>query len=303
MSVSELIIKYYKKVCASKKEKMLMKFSFNGNELSPDDEGTLIKDVGMRDYSTILITLDEPMTTAPYQIPKQSETDPKHEVSQQYVQLQKEYHQYEQPESKGSVLLNDVLKEEEDYNKYYKKHKTENFKNTDNKKFYNINNNDKFEINNSSIYNQKYISKKNYGYQAKINIGYKKPIFAINDNDNNDNVVNNLMYQLNEERQKIIRLEKELSLAKQKIKQLEDKDEKTLAINFISYDEKINYTMKCMSNDMFSNIERIIYSEFPECKTKNLIFMKNGNVININETLEKNGIKNGDSIILKYQIN
>ena len=54
---------------------------------------------------------------------------------------------------------------------------------------------------------------------------------------------------------------------------------------------------------MFSNIERIIYSEFPECKTKNLIFMKNGNVININETLEKNGIKNGDSIILKYQIN
>ena len=58
MSVSELITKYYQKVCASIKEKMLMKFSFNGNELSPDDKGTLIKDVGMKDYSSIIITLD-----------------------------------------------------------------------------------------------------------------------------------------------------------------------------------------------------------------------------------------------------
>ena len=94
MAVSELIQKYYKKVCASKKEKMLMKFSFNGNELSPD-EGTLLKDVGMKDYSSVQITLDEPMTTQPYQVPKQPEPEPKHEEPPQYEQPQEEP-QYEQ---------------------------------------------------------------------------------------------------------------------------------------------------------------------------------------------------------------
>ena len=94
MAVSELIQKYYKKVCASKKEKMLMKFSFNGNELSPD-EGTLLKEVGMKDYSSVQITLDEPMTTQPYQVPKQPEPEPKHEEPPQYEQPQEEP-QYEQ---------------------------------------------------------------------------------------------------------------------------------------------------------------------------------------------------------------
>ena len=94
MAVSELIQKYYKKVCASKKEKMLMKFSFNGNELSPD-EGTLLKEVGMKDYSSVQITLDEPMTTQPYQVPKQPEPEPKHEEPPQNEQPQEEP-QYEQ---------------------------------------------------------------------------------------------------------------------------------------------------------------------------------------------------------------
>ena len=282
--------------------------------------------------------------------------------------------------NKGTALLNDFLKSEDDYNKFYndiyfsnqnvyfeykisdklilnvlnfKKHKTKNIDNNNfsnininnnnlnNEKVYagnniytdnllanspnffynniNLNNlpnkyinpffdnnpniinnqNNEFEINNnSSIYNnQKYISiNNNYGYQAKINMEYNEPIFAMNNNDNIDNC---LMNQFNDERQKIMRLEKELYLAKQKIKELEDKEEKTIAINFI-LSEKINYTMKCMSNDIFSNIERIIYNEYPEYKTKNVIFVIKGNIINKNETLEKNGIKNGDSITLIY---
>ena len=87
MSVSELITKYYKKVCASKKEKMIMKFNFNGNDLSPED-GSLLKDIGMKDYSSVQITLDEPMTSAPYQPPKQPE--PKQEEPPQEEPPQEE---------------------------------------------------------------------------------------------------------------------------------------------------------------------------------------------------------------------
>jgi len=95
MAVSELITKYYKKICASKKEKMIMKFNFGDKELSPD-EGTLLKDIGMKDYSCVQITLDEPMTSAPYQPPKQPE--PKQEEPPQEEPPQEEPPQEEPPQ-------------------------------------------------------------------------------------------------------------------------------------------------------------------------------------------------------------
>ena len=100
MSVSELITKYYKKVCASKKEKMIMKFNFNGNEISPED-GSLLKEIGMKDYSNIQITLDEPMTSAPYQPPKQPE--PKQEEPPQEEPPQEEPPQEEPPQEEPPI--------------------------------------------------------------------------------------------------------------------------------------------------------------------------------------------------------
>ena len=203
------------------------------------------------------------------------------------------------------------MKSEDDYNKFYNdiyfsnqnvyfEYKISdklilnvlNFKKHDTK---NIDNNNFSDIN---IYNDNL----NNGRVYVDNNIYTDNLLANSPNFfyNNINLNNLPNTQLNEERQKIMRLEKELYLAKQKIKELEDKEEKTVAINFILSDEKINYTMKCMSNDIFSNIERIIYNEYPEYKTKNVIFVIKGNIINKNETLEKNGIKNGDSITLIY---
>ena len=90
MSASELIHVYYKKVCASKKEKMTKKFFFNGREISPE-EGTLIGELGMKDYSVVEIRTTEQMATAPYIPPKKEE--PKYEEPQQ-----EEQPQYEEPQ-------------------------------------------------------------------------------------------------------------------------------------------------------------------------------------------------------------
>ncbi len=90
MSASELIHVYYKKVCASKKEKMTKKFFFNGREISPE-EGTLIGELGMKDYSVVEIRTTEQMATAPYVPPKKEE--PKYEEPQQ-----EEQPQYEEPQ-------------------------------------------------------------------------------------------------------------------------------------------------------------------------------------------------------------
>ena len=148
---------------------------------------------------------------------------------------------------------------------------------------------------------QKYIPyNKNNEDNTNINKEIKESPFMVKNDDYYIHQNNDLMNQLYEEKQKIIKLEKELNLVKQRVKELEDIEEKIIAINFISFDEKINYPMKCKKSDIFSKLEEKLYYEYPDYKRKNLLFISKGKVINRNETLEKNRIKNGDSIFLKY---
>ena len=97
MSVSELVHIYYKKVCASKKEKMTKKLYFQGNEISPE-EGTLLSELGMKDYSVVEIRLGEQMTTAPYVPPQKKEEPPQQEEPQQIETAQEEPPQEEPPQ-------------------------------------------------------------------------------------------------------------------------------------------------------------------------------------------------------------
>ena len=95
MSVSELIHVYYKKICASKKDKMTKKFVFQGNEVSPD-EGTLLSELGMKDYSVLDIRTTEQMTSAPHEVPKKEE--PPQEEPPQEEPPQEEPPQEEPPQ-------------------------------------------------------------------------------------------------------------------------------------------------------------------------------------------------------------
>ena len=95
MAVSELIHVYYKKVCASKKDKMTKKFIFQGNEVSPE-EGTLLSELGMKDYSVLEIKTTEQMTSAPHEVPKQEE--PPQEEPPQEEPPQEEPPQEEPPQ-------------------------------------------------------------------------------------------------------------------------------------------------------------------------------------------------------------
>ena len=95
MAVSELIHVYYKKVCASKKDKMTKKFVFQGNEVSPE-EGTLLSELGMKDYSVLEIRTTEQMTSAPHEVPKKEE--PPQEEPPQEEPPQEEPPQEEPPQ-------------------------------------------------------------------------------------------------------------------------------------------------------------------------------------------------------------
>ena len=74
--------------------------------------------------------------------------------------------------------------------------------------------------------------------------------------------------------------------------------EKIIAINFISIGHNINLPMACKKTDIFLTIEKKLFDEYPELKSKKLFYIANGNVIDKYISLEQNKIKNGNSILI-----
>ena len=70
-------------------------------------------------------------------------------------------------------------------------------------------------------------------------------------------------------------------------------------VNFIFDDPKINYKIPCYDIYLFSTIEQKLYAEYPELKTKHILFLIEGNIINKSLTLEENNIKNNAIISMK----
>jgi len=82
-----------------------------------------------------------------------------------------------------------------------------------------------------------------------------------------------------------------------KIVNLKSKEE-IIAIFFTSVDQNIYRPISCKNTDIFAKIEEKIYNEYPEYKDYNTYLTINGNIINRLKTLEENGIKDGNIIIV-----
>ena len=108
---------------------------------------------------------------------------------------------------------------------------------------------------------------------------------ASNTVPNNKNYIN----QLNVEKEKVIKLKKELNNIMEQI----------IAVTFVSSDQTINCPMSCKSTDIFQNLKKELYIEYPELKHKHIYFIANGQVINSSVTLEQNKIKNRTIILIQ----
>ena len=56
--------------------------------------------------------------------------------------------------------------------------------------------------------------------------------------------------------------------------------------------------MACKNTDIIARLEEKLYNEYPKYKDYNTYLTVNGNVIKRFKTLDENGIKNGNSIIV-----
>ena len=98
-------------------------------------------------------------------------------------------------------------------------------------------------------------------------------------------------------------LEKDKEIKELKLKlsrypfQLED-GEKLMSVIFLSYDQKVHYSIICKNTDKFSYIEGKLYEEYPDYEELETYFTVNGKRISRHKSLDDNKIRGGDNILL-----
>ena len=74
--------------------------------------------------------------------------------------------------------------------------------------------------------------------------------------------------------------------------------EEIISICFTSVNEDIHRPISCKNTDTFVKIEEKIYNEYPKYKDYNTYLTVNGNIIKKFKTIDENGIKDGNTIII-----
>ena len=69
-------------------------------------------------------------------------------------------------------------------------------------------------------------------------------------------------------------------------------------VTFISSDQKITYGIPCSGDNIFAEIEEILYREYPEYRETNNTFLANGKEILRFKTIDDNKIGTGRPIML-----
>ena len=99
----------------------------------------------------------------------------------------------------------------------------------------------------------------------------------------------------------IIEKDKEIKELKLKLSRLPftlEEGEKIISIIFISSEQNLHFSVICKNTEKFHKIEGQLYESFPEYSENDNFFILNGRKINRYKSLEENGIKNNDIIIL-----
>jgi len=69
-------------------------------------------------------------------------------------------------------------------------------------------------------------------------------------------------------------------------------------VTFISSDQKVTYGISCSGDDIFAEIEEILYREYPEYRETNNMFLANGKEILRFKSINDNNIGTGRPIML-----
>ena len=108
----------------------------------------------------------------------------------------------------------------------------------------------------------------------------------------------NLMNENNIKNNEIAKKNKELYDLKSMLPFDLKEGEYLLPIIFISGDQKVHYSFICKNTEYFNNVENRLYKIYPDYQEGENCFYINGNKITKSKTLEENGIKYSDIIMM-----
>ena len=170
-----------------------------------------------------------------------------------------------------------------------------------------MNNNEKLrnELNNYKIENKKLKSEINRLNNELMNA--KKIIINMNmnniqqNNHGNNNIINDLHNLIQIKDKEIndlkIKLEQNNFINEDKPVNISD----VLVVHFISTDQNIKYSIKCLKDETFAEVEEKLYKKFSEYRERNNSFLCNGRVILRFKSMCDNFIKDGNTILFMKQ--
>ena len=79
---------------------------------------------------------------------------------------------------------------------------------------------------------------------------------------------------------------------------LSEEDNNIISLNFISDDQKINYSIKCLKTDIFFEVEEKLYQKYEQLRETDNNFIINGKTVLRFKKIYDNDIKDGDTIKL-----
>ena len=120
-----------------------------------------------------------------------------------------------------------------------------------------------------------------------------------NNNNNNIKRINDLEKLINEKDKELKNLK--LKFEKNDLVTIINPGEEVIAVYFTSSENDINCPMPCKNTTLVSRLEEKLYNDYPRYKDFPTYLTVNGTILNRFKTLEENGIKNGNSILVnKY---
>ena len=132
----------------------------------------------------------------------------------------------------------------------------------------------------------------NNDMKNKLNIALKEKINLENEINNKNKEIQNYILQINN-----------INENKGEITSIIPGKEKIMVVLFMTQgnNDIINYALACKNTDLFINIEKKLYDDFPKYKNYQTYFKVDVRGILRFKTIEENGIKNNDIISLFFE--
>ena len=75
-------------------------------------------------------------------------------------------------------------------------------------------------------------------------------------------------------------------------------EENLISVIFQCTDQTVHYPIICKKNQKFSEVENLLYEQYPQYKNTNNFFTCNGNILYGSKTMKENKISHGNVILM-----